>query len=89
MIIQDVNQECKSTPTFEPIDKHSAEIKKDDILLLSTHTKGLLVKVEKVKVSKNDGVEVIYNIKKNEYFSFTMFLTKDSYVNSIYRLKYD
>ena len=46
------------------------EIKPGDTLIITGDTLiNQLITVKKVKVSNNDGTEIIFNLKKNKYFN--------------------
>ena len=46
-----------------------------------------LHKVEKVKVSENDGTEIILQKKGNVYFNLGMYLKGDSWVKEVRKVK--
>lgn len=52
----------------------------DTILITGDVLKNEPVKVAKIKVSENDGVEVIFDLKKNRFFNLGMFLSGESWV---------
>ena len=58
-----------------------ADIKEGDTIIITGDVlKNEPVKVAKIKVSKNDGVEVIFDLKKNRFFNLGMFLSGKSWV---------
>ena len=52
----------------------------DTIVITGDVLKNEPVKVAKVKVSESDGVEVIFDLKKNRFFNLGMFLSNKSWV---------
>lgn len=57
------------------------DIKEGDTIVITGDTlKNKPVKVAKVKVSKSDGVEVIFDLKNNRFFNLGMFLSGKSWV---------
>ena len=57
------------------------DIKEGDTIVITGDTlKNEPVKVAKVKVSESDGVEVIFDLKKNRFFNLGMFLSGKSWV---------
>ena len=57
------------------------DIKEGDTIIITGHVlKNEPVKIAKIKVSENDGVEVIFDLKKNKYFNLGMFLSGKSWV---------
>ena len=59
------------------------DIKKGDIIIFDDGGTVRAETVDIVKVSEHDGVEIIYNKKKNRYFSLTMFLKGESWVKEV------
>lgn len=52
----------------------------DTIVITGDVLKNEPFKVAKVKVSESDGVEVIFDLKKNRFFNLGMFLSGKSWV---------
>ncbi len=52
----------------------------DTIIITGDVLKNEPVKVKKIKVSENDGVEVIFDLKRNRFFNLGMFLSGKSWV---------
>lgn len=52
----------------------------DTVVITGDVLKNEPVKVLKVKVSELDGVEVIFDLKKNRFFNLGMFLSGKSWV---------
>ena len=64
------------------------EIHKGDLLILDFEN-GIrkTATVEEVKDSKSDGIEIVYDLKKNHYFNLTMYRGETSNVLHIHRVK--
>lgn len=52
----------------------------DTIVITGDVLKNEPVKIAKIKVSETDGVEVIFDLKKNRFFNLGMFLSGKSWV---------
>jgi hypothetical protein len=60
------------------------QIKQGDTLIITGDTlKNEPVKVQKVKVSESDGVEIIFDLKANRFFNLGMFLSGKSWVKEL------
>lgn len=59
------------------------QIKEGDSLIMSDGKSITLGKAEFVKVSDYDGVEVIFNLRKNKYFNVGMYLEGKSWVKEV------
>jgi|19_taG_2_1085344.scaffolds.fasta_scaffold06145_4 hypothetical protein len=70
----------------EYIGSNSKTIEEGDLLILSFEGITKLVTVDKVKESKEDGIEIIYDIKKNHYFNLSKYRKEKSVVLCIYRV---
>lgn len=62
------------------------QINKGDHLIIYAANGPEHIKVVKVKVSENDGEEVIYNLRKNFYFNVEMYLDGTGRVKDCYRI---
>lgn len=83
---------CKyQFPSVETIYQQPSEfdIKKGDILIFVNrkykHQK--IITVEEVKISDVDGIEIIYDLKRNWYFNYSMYLKGTSNVSALFRVK--
>ncbi len=81
--------ESKRNPVFPKIEYIDIqELHKGDLLILDFENgTRKTVTVEKVKVSESDGIEIIYDLKKNHYFNLTMYRAEKSNVLHIHRIK--
>lgn len=64
--------------------KNITDIKENDLICITGDT--LIAepyKVRKIKVSKTDGTEVIFDIKNNRYFNVQMYLDGNSWVEEV------
>lgn len=60
------------------------DIKQGDTIILTGDVYNAEpLKVEMVKVSDNDGTEIIFNKKKNQYFNLGMYLEGKSWVKDL------
>jgi len=59
------------------------QIKRGDTILISDGTVLKTVRAMKVKVSEEDGVEVIFNLRQNKYFNVDMYLNGKSWVKDM------
>ena len=55
----------------------------DTLIITGDMLKNEAVKVKKVKVSMNDGTEIIFDLKKNLYFSLDAYLMGHSWVKEV------
>lgn len=71
---------CK--PIESPDDIHENDI------LVMVDAKGNISTstAQKIKTSKSDGVEVIYDLRNNKFFNLGMYLEGKSYVKQLYTL---
>jgi hypothetical protein len=76
-------------PSVNFIDIQDIEI--GDLLILQFGGKNSkaskIVTVELVKETETDGIEVIYDLKKNHYFSLTDYRSINSSIYRIYRIE--
>lgn len=65
------------------------EIKKGDNLILSPRGEPdiILTTAKQVKVSESDGVEVIFDLRKNKYFNVQMLIDGKSWIEEVLLLK--
>jgi Icc-related predicted phosphoesterase len=64
--------------------KTITDIKEGDMLIITGDTlKNEPVKVQIVKVSINNGTEIIFDKKMNRYFNLGMYLQGDSWVKEL------
>jgi hypothetical protein len=54
------------------------------LILVDSYDEVELVQVKKVKVSKQDGEEVIFDLESNRYFNVGMYLEGNSWVRKVY-----
>ena len=55
----------------------------DTIIITGDSLKNESVKVQMVKVSDNDGTEIIFDKRKNRYFNLGMYLEGKSWVKEV------
>ena len=64
--------------------KEITDIKKGDTLIITGDTlKNEAVKAQIVKVSENDGTEIIFDKKMNRFFNLGMYLKGSSWVKEL------
>jgi hypothetical protein len=59
------------------------QIKKGDLLLISDGREITHAKAQEVKVSEHDGVEVIFNLRRNKFFNVGMYLDGKSWAKDV------
>ena len=68
--------------TIEPL-RRIDQIQQGDLLLISDGREVVNAKAMLVKVTAHDGVEVIYNRRKNLYFNVGMYLAGEYWVKDV------
>jgi len=64
------------------------QIKDGDTLLVESNQFGIeLFKNIKIKITVNDGREIILRKKGNVYFNFDMYMKAESHVNEFYKVE--
>lgn len=56
---------------------------KGDIILIDDGSQVFAEKVQSVKVTAQDGIEIIYNSRKNKYFDLGMYINSESWVKDL------
>jgi len=65
------------------------DIKKGDIVLIDDGSEVISETVDLVYRTEQDGVEIIFNKKKNKYFNLGMYLKGESWVKDLMVVKQD
>lgn len=76
----------KAEFSLEPVTRID-QIHQGDYIVFDMRGEMLNVTAQEVKVTEQDGTEIIYNRKKNHYFNLGMYLDGKSYVKSLYVLR--
>jgi ASC-1-like (ASCH) protein len=67
--------------------KKLTDINQGDMIIITGDVfKCELVKVKKIKISEKDGVEIIFNKKKNLFFNLGMYLDGKSWVKECVKI---
>lgn len=59
------------------------QIKSGDMLAIYDGKTVIAVKAQEIKVTDQDGTEIIYNRRKNQYFNLGMYLDGKSWVKDV------
>lgn len=68
--------------TIKPLGRID-QIQRGDLLLISDGKRIVHSKAMLVKATANDGVEVIYNLRRNLYFNVGMYLAGESWAKDV------